>query len=248
MKETNSPKLSLGKQLLLFLIVFSTLSPNITFAQNKSQEVICDSNVSKTALVVIDMQPVFITRGGNDKDPANVKKVEEIIAAQVEAIKKARSYNIPIIFLEYEGPYGDTNSSLKEAIKNYSTVKFFKKNSDGMFESYNKGKNDLVSYLKQNNVGNLVITGANGGACVLRSITGSLDGNCNVLAYSKGIADFNYKDFIYPYTGQYKDIKPRCKDCKFRETASIDDVIEEMSRGGNIPKNVPASNESRGVR
>jgi nicotinamidase-related amidase len=230
--------------------VFYTLVflSQLALAQTPSTDIICDSNTRKTALVVIDMQPVFVTRGGNDKDPANKKKVEEVLAAQVEAIENAKKYKIPIIFLEYEGPFGDTNSLLKDAVKNYGTVKFFKKNTDGMFESYNKGKSELVAYLKQNKVANLVITGANGGACVLRSITGSLDGNCNVLAYSKGIADFNYREFIYPYSGQYKGIKPNCKDCKFRETASIDDIVEDMARGSNLPRSTPANNESVGVR
>lgn len=238
-----------AKSLVSFVFLSVLMSSTLTFAE----DTICDSNTNQTALVVIDMQPEFFTRGGNDKEPANVKKVEDIIAAQVEAIKKARSQNIPIIFIEYDCTAfkiecGDTNSSLKEAVRNYRTVKYFKKTSDGMLESRNKNRSDLVGYLKQNNVGNLVITGANGGACVLRSITGALDGNCSVLAYSNGIADFNYKNFIYPYVGQYKNIKLNCKDCKFRETASIDDVIEAMASGSNLQRNAPAANESRGVR
>ena len=193
------------------------------------------------------MQPKFVTRGGNDQTPANKTKVEQIIKEQVAAIKRAREARIPIIFLEYEGDFGDTNEALKAAVANYPDVKFFKKNSDGMFEDYNKYKQDLATYLTRKQVGTLIITGANGGACVLRSITGALDNNCTVVAYNKGIADFNYKDFIYPYVGQYSNIKPNCKDCMFREVSSIDGLVQFMvNNSGNVAP--AASRETRGVR
>ncbi len=210
-----------------------------------AREIICDRNTGRSALIVIDMQPRFITRGGNDRKPANIKKVNDVITAQAEAIKKARAYGIPIVFIEYEGSFGDTNSILKDAAKNYGRVKYFKKNSDGMFESDNKYRVDLIDFLKKNNVSTLVITGANGGACVLASIQGSLDGNCTVLAYSNGIADFNYKDFIYPYVGEYKDIRPNCTDCKFRESSSINDIIEAMAKGSTISDSSPVGRTQR---
>jgi hypothetical protein len=71
--------------------------------------------------------------------------------------------------------------------------------------------------------------GANGGACVSDSIVEAIQGNCSVVAFNKGIADFNYKQFIYPYAGQYAKIKSSsnrlCKDCSFKEVSSLDDVI-----------------------
>jgi hypothetical protein len=38
------------------------------------------AQVGKSALIVIDMQPYFVERGGNDKDLENAKKVAEILA------------------------------------------------------------------------------------------------------------------------------------------------------------------------
>jgi len=226
-------------------LVFSTLIVLFSFTSFASE--ICSGNGGKTALVVIDMQPKFVTRGGNDQTPENKAKVEQIITAQTAAIKYARRSNIPIVFLEYEGDYGDTNNALKTAVANYKEVKFFKKSSDGMFEDYNKYKKDLVDYLAQKKVGTLVITGANGGACVLQSITGALDGNCSVIAFNKGIADFNYKDFIYPYVNQYANIKPNCKSCVFKEAPSLDDVILAVGSGSKSDKATPPSYQGAGA-
>lgn len=210
-------------------------------------ETICEGNANKAALVVIDMQPVYVTKGGNDKLTENIKKVELVVAAQIEAINKAKANNIPIIFLEYEGSSGDRNtmSALKESVRNYSRVRFFKKTSEGMFSSLNKHRIELIDYLKNNSVGSLVIAGANGGSCVLESIEGALNGNCTVMAYSNGIIDFNFKDFIYPYVGKFKDLKPHCADCKFNETSSIDEITQVMTRGST--KERPSS-KNEGLR
>lgn len=207
---------------LVRVFIFTFLFISRVFAG----EVICDPQGGKSALVVIDMQPGFITRGGNHKKPANAKKVDDVIAAQITAIQKARAYNVPIIFIEYEGDYGDTNSKLKDAVNKYARTQFFKKNADGVFESYNKHRGPVIDFLKKNKVSTLIVTGANGGACVQSSITGSLEGNCNVVAYSNGIADFNYEDYMHPYA--YKDLKPNCVNCTFRETSNLLEVARAM--------------------
>jgi nicotinamidase-related amidase len=167
------------------------------------------------ALVIIDMQPKFVTRGGNDQVPENIKKVKEIIENQKQMIAMAKKQNIPIIFIEYKD-FGDTNSELKKESEGYDNVKYFTKNTDGMFDSYNTNEKQISDYLRSQEIGNLIITGANGGACVSESIDGALKNNYNVLAYTNGIADFNYEAFIFPYVKQY-DFKPTCESCSFRE-------------------------------
>jgi nicotinamidase-related amidase len=174
------------------------------------------------ALVIIDMQPQFVTRGGDDKLPKNIKKVDDIIARQIEMIKLAEKQKIPIVFIEYEN-FGNTNSKLKEASKAYKNVKYFTKDTDGMFSSSNKSVDQISEYFRGKGIGNLIITGANGGACVNESIYGALDNNYNVLAYSKGIADFNYTDFIYPYDDIY-DFKPKCQKCSFKEVDEFETI------------------------
>jgi nicotinamidase-related amidase len=191
----------------------------------------------KDALIIIDMQPFFVTRGGNDTEEENSKKVKEILKIQKDAIKFAKEAKMPIIFLEYEG-CKETNKELKKEVAGYENVKFFLKNADGMFSEYNTHRKELIEYLASKEVGNLIITGANGGACVEQSIEGSLSNNYNVIALNKGIADFNYKQFIYPYSHQY-NFKPTCESCKFLEVDDLGAVAVELAA-----KNVRVKNKS----
>ena len=196
---------------------------------SKNKNVVCSTQSAYSALIVIDMQPYFAIRGGQHNEPENKEKIEKVIEVQIASIKKAIAAGIPIVFLEYECPPCDpTDSRLKAAVSGYKNVRFIKKTTDGMLDSDNKYRKELADFLNKNNIGTLIITGANGGACVLESITGALENNCNVVAYNAGIADFNYKDFIYPYIGQYTEIKPNCKDCTFKEVFSIDKMAKLM--------------------
>lgn len=184
-----------------------------------------DSDGRKDALIIIDMQAPFITRGGNDQIPENVQKVKAIINIQKETIRAAKAAKIPIIFAVYEN-FGKTNDELREEAKDYEETKYFIKDSDGMFEESNSNKKKLTNYLESKDIGNLIILGANGGACVKRTILGALEENYSVTAFLDGIADFNYRDFIYPYK-KYK-LTPNCRDCKFRETNDLNVIINEM--------------------
>jgi len=203
----------------------------ILFCDTTLAEIICSRNSDNAALVVIDMQPFFV-RSPYSKVPENIQKVEEVLNVQIEAIRHAKKNGLPIIFIEYYHhivKIGETSEKLKSEVKDYSEVKFSKKTTDDMFDASNSFRADLVEYLKKNNVGTLIVTGANGGACVRKSIQGALDSNCNVFAYNKGIADFSYPKFIYPYIGQYStSIKPNCRDCTFQEVSGIDDIKEAL--------------------
>ena len=179
-------------------------------------KVICPQTTGKTALVVIDMQSFFVTRGGNDKEPTNMVKVSTINTKIKDAIKLARKHDFPIIFIEYEGQ-GSTNQLLLDEAKDYKNVRVFQKDTDGMFDKSNRWRGHLISYLKGKGIDTLIITGANGGACVKKSILGSLNGNCNIIAYNKGIADFNFEEFIYPYENRLENIQDQCENCKVQQ-------------------------------
>jgi nicotinamidase-related amidase len=240
--------MGIGKNFVIIFLASLALSANAS--QNSPSEDVCDSSGKKSALVIIDMQAYFAERMGYHKNPANSAKLEKINEAQVDSIKKAIKAHLPIIFIEYDS-YGDTNKTLKKAVGNYSQVKYIKKNSDGMLDSYNKFRSDLVNHLKTQNVKTLIITGANGGACVDASIRGALKGNCDVVSVSTAVADFNYKDFIYPYSGHYENVKPNCTNCSFREVASIDEVSKIMiESSGEPPKTAskPTSKKTSGSR
>ena len=194
------------------LSIFSGL---VAFAQTQQS----------SALVVIDMQPIFVTRGGNDQDPKNQEKVNKILEIQKRAIQDAEKANIPIVFIEYETK-GKTNEKLSDLIKNYKKSTVILKNTDGMLDKDNTHKKELQKYFKENKINTLILIGANGGACVHESIAGSLKNNYNVIAISSGIADFNYKDFIYPYKDQYSEFNhPNCANCSFKEVTDPEDAI-----------------------
>ncbi len=201
------------------------------------------------ALVIIDMQPLFVTRGGYDKTPENTKKVQEILENQKKMIHFAKTKSIPIIFIEYQNQ-GDTTSELKAAAEGYKYLKYFTKTTDGMFDDGNTGLKSLSDYLRSEGIGNLIISGANGGACVSESITGALHYNYNVTAYNEGIADFNYKEFIFPYVNKY-DFKPTCKNCSFEEirdyaTLSMKFSMKIPLRTSGV-KNVKINNSLRDI-
>ncbi len=185
----------------------------------------------RNALVIIDMQPSFVSRGGNHKIPSNVKKLKEILENQKKMIRFAKERKMPIVFIEFKDQ-GDTYSELKLAAKGYKSVKYFHKTTDGMFDDANEGLKNLSDYLRNEMVGTLIITGANGGACVEASIYGALHYNYNVTAYNEGIADFNYKDFIFPYVNEY-DFQPTCKSCTFQEIRNYSTLLLKFSM--NIP-------------
>jgi len=142
------------KNLIFCLVVFcvGTIVPVYGFTPGEH-----------TALVIIDMQPVFISRGGHAEDSENQEKVQSVLRAQIKSIKRAEAAHIPIIFIEYEGE-GETTDALKNEIKTYENVAFFKKSEDGMFDNNNSHKPELVKYLANRNIQTLIITGANGGA------------------------------------------------------------------------------------
>lgn len=226
---------------IFFSFIFIAVFSLTTFAAT-----VCSGNKEKSALIIIDMQPYFVTRGGKEDAPENKKKVEEVLNEQVQAINRAKEAGIPIVLIEYSHEslqFGETNSVLKGAVGNYKETQVMKKNTDGMFDNYNKYREELVGYLQKKKIGTLLITGANGGACVERSIRGALDNNCDVVALNKGIADFNYKDFIYPYKGYYAKIssiaKPRCDDCKFKEVTGIESANEYLV--GNSSNALPVN-------
>ena len=193
------------------------------------------------ALVIIDMQPYFATRGGVSETPENKKSIQDILSYQVEAIKVAKKANIPIIVIEYDlhawAKEGNkTSDVLTSAIGNYKKTTTLLKNTDGMFDSGNANLKKLLSYVKENSIDKLIITGANGGACVLSSIEGAIKKDINVVAYTKGIADFNYSKFIFPY--KYNDngvtlsyASEEGKKCKFKQTDDLAVISLEVTKG-----------------
>ncbi len=199
--------------------------------------VLADVLKDQTALIVIDMQPGFVTRNPHNEKVENYKLVQQVIKEQQTAIEYAKSIGLPIVFIEYAN-YFDTTSELKNLVENYGNKKFITKSTDGMFDPFNTGLSVLKKHLDEKGIKTLIITGANGGACVLESIKGAVLRNYNVLTYTKGIADFNYEKVMTPY--RYFEIgldpAPPCENCVFAEYDDLSEIAFRLTQEVDLAK------------
>lgn len=180
-------------------------------------------SIGGAAVVIIDMQDYFVARMGYASKSENEKVYSILLKQQLKLIKRARKNKLPIIFLEHRGlgVTGFTVKPLKKAVSGYKYAVFFEKTSDGAFDEKNKTRKKFVRYLEKNQIDTLIIAGANGGSCVRSTIEGALKNSYNVIAFCRGIADFNFKNFIYPYTGRFDELEGRCAGCTFEEVDAI---------------------------
>ena len=73
--------------IVLFLLMLSSVG----FAQKATKN---------TALVIIDMQPIFYQDSGYLEFSDNREKVQELLEQQVAAIQEAKKNKIPIVLVE----------------------------------------------------------------------------------------------------------------------------------------------------
>ncbi|MBC85631.1 MAG: hypothetical protein CL677_00510 [Bdellovibrionaceae bacterium] len=161
-----------------------------------------------TALVVIDMQEHFLVRKNNQEYGDNPEKYQNALDRIVELVKLARDNGKPIAIVEYDG-FEPTSKKISRPIggfrvKNkfiggYKNVEIFRKNRNGMFDESGGVAEDLANFLFRFGVTELVITGANGGACVKCSVIEALENGFKVIADKDAIIDLNTSEFIHPY-------------------------------------------------
>lgn len=222
-------------------------------ANSRMDVPLCDMSSTQSALMIIDMQDQFVLRGGKALSRENGNAVTAAIDEQIRAIEHAKKANLPIVIVEYFG-YGPTNSRLKEAVAGYAKAKTILKSTDGIFDHDNVYKRDLASFLFQEKVKTLMVLGANGGACVRQSIAGALQANCSVISTERGVADFNYRKFIFPY--QFKPeynsfMNTRygsCVNCQFRQVRQANDLTPFMVNNQNSPTNRAQEPDSETAR
>ncbi len=173
----------------LFLVTFLLISSN--------------ASAMKSGLLILDMESYFIIdyKGGRELARRNKEKLEALIEEQVRVIRLAKKNNVPILATLY-GTWGNLLPVLKSELSGYQNFTIIRKEYNDLFSNglgneihRKKALNFLDKYL----IDNLVVMGANGGACVQSTIIGALKESYTVKAYPKGIADFNYHEYIYPY-------------------------------------------------
>lgn len=216
-------------QQLLFAVFFLQLSWSNTLP-------FCPENHTNTAVVIIDMQSYFMSRVSERKKTENSEKIATLLSSQMALIQKAKDRNIPIIFIEYEGDFGRTNYRLIDMVKTYNNVRFYKKTSDGMFDSYNFHREKLVRHLQRLGIGHLIVAGINGDACVLASIRGALKNNCSVTLFTPGVANFNFSHLTYPYSARdsLKTFNSKCTNCSFQEFSDLSEVDSFFDRSSFV--------------
>lgn len=148
--------------------------------------------------MIIDMQPFFAKRGGNHSEGVNPDKLKAVIQEQRKLIDAAKSRGIPILLVQYAG-IGRTSPELTQRMKGYPKLKLITKNTDGLFDPKNKSIKQVKDQLEAWKTDELIIAGANGGACVEKTIQGALREKYKVAKYVPGVADFNEQNFIYPF-------------------------------------------------
>lgn len=185
------------------------------------------------ALVIIDLQPFFAERADYQAYPENKQLAKDLMKKELEAIKMAKKQNIPIIKVEYEN-MGKSFPEIDKALEGYKNQTTILKNTDGLFDENNKSLKEVKEYLKSKDIDTLIITGANGFACVYSTMEGALKNNYSVIAYSGAIADFNYERIIFPFGNLYnaaKELtKPNCSDCTFKNVTEVEHLSLEMIR------------------
>jgi nicotinamidase-related amidase len=204
---------------------------------------IASAESSHAALVVIDMQQQFVDvgippdgiRSGYARHLVSSRKLAALTSELIGLIKAAMSKNLPIVFLEYS-KWGDTIPALKEATRGYDKVVFLKKDTDDMFHERNTYRKMLEDYLRGHSVDTLIVTGANGEACVRDSLKGAQKAGYSLIAYTAGIASFatDPAKAIYPYPHYYSVVEyghfgNNCKACTFRYADSLSDLAETFA-------------------
>ncbi len=146
----------------------------------------------------MDMQPYFAEREGYEKIERNQVKLESVLSRQIELIRIAKANQVPILVMEIVDR-GRTNNRLLEEIGDYDLVEVFVKASSGMFAEYGGVADKIEAYLHSFGISELIMTGANGGACVRCSIVEALNKGYRVWADQKAIIDLNTFYFVLPY-------------------------------------------------
>lgn len=150
------------------------------------------------ALVIVDMQDHYVNRAGYQNLKKSFDKLATILAHQKRMIETAKKTNMPILIVQMK-TRGPTTAALQSAIGDYENTKIVEKETNGLFD-HPISAGPALEQLRKWGVKELVVMGANGGACVKQTILGAINNGYPVRAYTSGIADFNTSDFTYPYS------------------------------------------------
>ncbi|WP_311531137.1 isochorismatase family protein [uncultured Anaerococcus sp.] len=134
---------------------------------------------SKTLLLVVDIQPKLMT---------SVEEGERVTKNTVGLIKAFKAYDLPILATE-QYPKGLGRSD-ERILAELCDEKIFPKTS------FNALIPEVLNFIKDNDIKNVVVTGAEGHICIYQTIRSLLDLGLNV---------FYVDDAIGSFTNELKD-------------------------------------------
>lgn len=134
---------------------------------------------SKTLLLVVDIQPKLMT---------SVEEGERVTKNTVGLIKAFKAYDLPILATE-QYPKGLGRSD-ERILAELCDEKIFPKTS------FNALIPEVLDFIKDNDIKNVVVTGAEGHICIYQTIRSLLDLGLNV---------FYVDDAIGSFTNELKD-------------------------------------------
>jgi len=185
----------------------------------------------KTALLIVDMQRYFWAE--NHHRRGNPGRLNLALEQQARAIRLAKRARLPILLLEYDiqkdSTHPDnipTHPALISAIGRYRNFAKFKKDQDGVFDARNTFRDEFIRYLNQNEIKRLIVAGANGGSCVVETISGALLRGLGVVAFSHGIIDFGTynTDYIHPFFIKPETVLKESENGLFEKADSISEL------------------------
>lgn len=199
--------------LLVKLILFTTFLwlPNV---------------LAKDAMLIIDMQSGFYRE--YQYGEGNPTKLKALLKQQVEAIKQAKSMGMPIVLVEFYRE-GTTHRDILDALGDYNYLRYIKE-TNGAFDDDKVG--DLLRYLKNKEISNLVIAGANGRSCISATIKGAIECNYKVLAVDDLISDFNRHVHAYPFQEIFREVDAKSIRRVNTVEGCLDMVLKNMTLKG----------------
>lgn len=123
---------------------------------------------ANVGVVVIDMQKGFF----DIEKTRNTKEVKLLLSRHVELLNWAKLRKAPVVVFEYRGK-GKTDSVIMNAIKGMDAKVITKTMDDGFSEMSSASRDEAHRFLQTRKIKTLIVTGINGGSCVMETIQGA---------------------------------------------------------------------------
>lgn len=147
--------------------------------------------------MIVDIQYEFIEKTNCHNEVSNIHKLHDFENHILNLITWAKNNKLPILLIRMENK-GPVLNRVVQSIDNYkNTIKLDKNanNALGPHDFYF----DIINHIRSLNLNKLIIAGANGSACISRTIEGADEHNITIYTSSDLVIDFNTDDFEYPF-------------------------------------------------